>query len=57
MHLIEAALVSDRIVISLDDHARTELCVPIAAEVMWINPVAQGGHVIYWLRNGADPGR
>jgi hypothetical protein len=55
VHLVEAALATDRIVISLDDRARTELSVPAAAEVMWVHPVDEGGHVIYWLRNGAAP--
>jgi hypothetical protein len=53
LHLVEAALVTDRIVISLDDRARTELSVPAAAEVMWVHPVDEGGRVIYWLRSGA----
>jgi hypothetical protein len=55
LHLIEAALNSDRIVISLDDRARAELSVPAAAEVMWVNPVSEGGHAIYWLNKGAAP--
>ncbi len=55
LHLIEAALVTDRIVISLDDTARVELSVPAAAEVMWVHPVDEGGHVIYWLNKGAGP--
>jgi hypothetical protein len=55
LHLVEAALVMDRIVISLDDRARTELSVPAAADVMWVHPVDEGGHVIYWLKKGAEP--
>ena len=54
LHLVEAALVTDRIVISLDDRARTELAVDAAAEVMWVHPVDEGGHVIYWLNKGAE---
>jgi hypothetical protein len=57
LHLVEAALVTDKIVISLDDRARTELAVQAAADVMWVHPVGEGGHVIYWLRNGAAPVR
>jgi len=57
LHLVEAALVTDKIVISLDDRARTELAVQAAADVMWVHPVDEGGHVIYWLRNGAAPVR
>jgi hypothetical protein len=55
LHLIEAALATDKIVISLDDRARTELSVPAAAEVMWVHPVEEGGRVIYWLNKGAEP--
>ncbi len=54
LHLIEAALATDKIVVSLDDTARAELSVP-AAEVMWVHPVDEGGHVIYWLNKGAEP--
>jgi len=55
LHLVEAALATDKIVISLDNRARPELAVPAAAEVMWVHPVDEGGHVIYWLKNGAEP--
>jgi hypothetical protein len=55
LHLVEAALATDKIVISLDDRARSELALPAAAQVMWVNPVDEGGHVIYWLNNGAKP--
>jgi hypothetical protein len=55
LHLIEAALATDKIVISLDERARAELAVPAAAEVMWIHPVDEGGRVIYWLNKGAEP--
>ena len=53
LHLIEAALATDKIVISLDDTARAELSVPAAADVMWIHPVDEGGRVMYWLNKGA----
>jgi hypothetical protein len=55
LYLVEAALTTDKIAISLDELARTELALPSTAEVMWVNPVKEGGHVIYWLRNGAEP--
>ena len=55
LHLVEAALATDKIVISLDDRARTELSVPSAVEVMWVHPVDEGGRVIYWLNKGAEP--
>ncbi len=53
LYLVEAALTTDRVVISLDERARIELALVASAEVMWISPVQQGGHVIYWLKNGA----
>ncbi len=55
LHLVEEALATDKIVISLDDLARTELSVRAAAEVMWVHPVDEGGRVIYWLNKGAEP--
>jgi len=55
LHLIEAALPTDRIVVSLDQRAREELAVQAAADVMWVDPVDEGGHVIYWLNKGAEP--
>lgn len=55
LHLIEAALAADRIVISLDDNARAFFRVDAAKEVVWVNPVDQGGHAICWLRQGANP--
>jgi hypothetical protein len=54
LYLVEAALNTDKIVISLDELARVELALPTAAEVMWVNPVTDGGHVIYWLNRGAE---
>jgi len=54
LHLIEAALATDKIVISLDDRARAELSVPAAEDVMWVHPVDEGGRVIYWLNKGAE---
>lgn len=53
LHLIEAALATDRVVISLDDRAQAALCVEATREVTWVNAVAEGGHAIYWLRDGA----
>lgn len=55
LHLVEAALATDQIVISLDDRAQTALCVEASQEVTWVNAVAEGGHAIYWLRDGAPP--
>lgn len=53
LHLVEAALATDRIVVSLDDRARADLRVEATREVMWVNAVLEGGHAVYWLRNGA----
>lgn len=54
LHLIEAALATDGIVISLDDNARASFQVDAAKDVIWVNPVAEGGHAIYWLNKGAS---
>ena len=51
----KAALVSDKIVVSLDDRAQAALCVKATSEIVWVNAVAEGGHAIYWLRDGAPP--
>jgi len=53
LHLIEAALATDNIVISLDDSACASFRVDAAKEVVWVNPVAEGGHALYWLNKGA----
>lgn len=55
LHLVEAALATDKLVISLDDRAREELRVEATKNVTWVNAVAEGGHAIYWLRAGANP--
>lgn len=55
LHLVEAALATDKVVVSLDDRARAELRVEATREITWVNAVADGGHAIYWLRNGANP--
>ncbi len=52
LHLVEAALIADKIVVSLDELARNELALDACAAVMWVNPVDAGGHVIYWLNKG-----
>src|ERR1700687_4213677 len=55
LHLIEAALATDQIVVSLDDRAQTDLCVEATKDVTWVNAVTEGGHAIYWLRDGGPP--
>src|SRR5579864_4197474 len=52
LHLIEAALATDKVVVSLDDRAHAALCVEATKEVTWVNAVEEGGHAIYWLRDG-----
>jgi len=48
LHLIEAALATDRIVVSRDG-----LVVDASKDIVWVNAVLEGGHAVYWLRNGA----
>ena len=55
LHLVEAALATDKIVVSLDDRAAIQLCVEATKDVVWVNAVAEGGHALYWLRRGAKP--
>jgi hypothetical protein len=55
LHLVEAALATDKVVVSLDDRARAELNVEATRDVVWVNAVAEGGHALYWLRAGAKP--
>ena len=57
IHLIEASLSADQIVISLDDAARTHFAraaslVPPIREVVWRNPVTDVDMGL-WLQNGA----
>jgi hypothetical protein len=55
LHLIEAAMATDNLVVSLDDRARTDFRVKAAASVTWVNARAEGGHAVYWLKKGAKP--
>ena len=55
LHLVEAALATDKTVVSLDDRAAVELRVEATKDVVWVNAVSEGGHAIYWLRDGANP--
>jgi len=60
VHLLEAALATDKIVISLDDEAR-RLYSKISAdvdeirEITWRNPTDKD--IISWLKRGATPDR
>ena len=53
LHLVEAALATDKIVVSLDDRAHGDLRVEATRDIIWVNAVKEGGHAVYWLRNGA----
>lgn len=58
LHLLEAAMAFDRIVVSRDDSVRALLqsitgnC-PELAKIVWCNPVEVGGEGLEWLRAGA----
>jgi hypothetical protein len=59
LHLIEAALAADRIVISLDEKARGHFSNVSAAvdelkQILWANPVLKQEKVVIWLENGAN---
>src|SRR5712691_9172343 len=58
--LIEAALATDRIVISLDDTARGLFAVAARSvgelrNVAWVNPDKTEEQSVLWLENGAKP--
>jgi hypothetical protein len=58
IHLIEAALAGDRIVISLDDEARKHFArassvVSMMRDVVWRNPATEVDLEV-WLENGAE---
>jgi len=55
LHLVEAALEADQIVVSLDETAHADLITEATAKITWVNADVEGGHAIYWLRRGARP--
>lgn len=60
IHLIEAALASDRTIASLDENARgtfysISTAVPELKPIVWVNPDKEEEEPIEWLRNGARP--
>jgi hypothetical protein len=55
LHLIEAAIATDNVVVSLDDRAHADFRVEAAANITWVNALDAGGHAAYWLRKGAKP--
>ncbi len=60
IHLIEAALVTEQVVASIDDTARghlQQITDPVGSlkSVIWVNPAKADEHVVEWLREGAKP--
>lgn len=60
--LIEAALVTEQRVISLDDHVRRHLQdhiakLPEVRSICWVNPCTPDEQAIPWLESGAPPER
>jgi hypothetical protein len=60
IHLVEAALLADRIVISGDGSARHLFCmvssdVPLLKSVVWVNPAQPPADLQQWLERGGRP--
>lgn len=55
LHLVEAALHADRIIVSLDDMARALFHIPELNTITWVNPVFEKEQIQSWLREGAPP--
>ena len=58
LHLVEAAIATDRVVISCDDKARgafrrTAADIGALRSVAWVNPTETPGKVLKWLDKGA----
>lgn len=61
-HLVEAAIATDRTVVSLDETVRrlfkaAALSVTAIKNVVWVNPGDTTEQPIAWVRNGAKPER
>ncbi len=61
IHLIEAALATNQIVISRDDtmadlRKKYQDQIPEFKKIVWINPTKNPEKVIEWLKTGAKPG-
>ncbi len=59
-HLVEAAIATDRTVISLDETVRqlfkaAARGVAAVKKVVWVNPTVTTEQPISWLKNGAKP--
>lgn len=60
IHLVEAALQADKIVISMDEIVRHCFCeitqtVGLLKPIVWVNPCKDEETPLVWLRNGAAP--
>jgi len=58
IYLLQAALQSDRIILSTDDNAKSfynnvAFNVKHIADIMWVNPLVDFEDTITWLENGA----
>jgi hypothetical protein len=53
--LIEAALRTDNIVVSLDEQARAAFRLPELNAITWANPVTERERMKTWLEAGAEP--
>jgi len=58
VHLIEAALVTDRLVVALDERVRRHYrracsVVPGLRRIVWVNPNRKEESANIWLRTGA----
>lgn len=59
VHLVEAAMASDRVVVSCDKAARSTFRkaaghIPALREIMWVNPTEDHDNVLRWLSEGAE---
>ena len=60
IHLVEAALQADKIVISMDDTVRHCLhdiafSIGVLKHIIWVNPYTGEDNAIGWLQDGAKP--
>lgn len=60
VHLIEAALIADKTVLSLDEEARILFCsfskeIEELQDIVWVNPIKLDETCIAWLNKGARP--
>jgi ABC-type iron transport system FetAB ATPase subunit len=61
-HLVDAALVTDRMIASLDETARSLLArachrprLRLLGELVWVNPERESSEALVWLQRGAPP--